>query len=64
MYFIETIAIPEWMTMAEFMECGDRTFYDGEWYFESDKYGNERGPYRHSYLYAIRLVRSNAKVGG
>lgn len=51
---METVPIPEWMTRPEFYEKGDRTFFDGEWYFESDKDGNPKGPFRHPLCYAIR----------
>ena len=50
----ETVALPEWLTKRELQERGDRTFYDGEWYFMPDQDGNEMGPFRHSLLYAIR----------
>ena len=54
--YAESIPIPEWMIRWEFCEKGDRTFFDGEWYFLSDKDGNQKGPYRHPLVYAIRLV--------
>ena len=44
------------MTLSEFREQGDRTFFDGEWFYLSDKDGNPRGPYRHPLLYLIRYV--------
>ena len=53
--YAESIPIPEWMIRWEFCEKGDRTFFDGEWYFLSDKDGNQKGPYRHPLVYAIRL---------
>ncbi|KAI0241794.1 hypothetical protein LSAT2_018750 [Lamellibrachia satsuma] len=51
----ETVALPLWMTKKELQEKGDRTFFDGEWYFTPDQEGNEMGPFRHTLLYAIRI---------
>ena len=50
----ETVALPEWLTKKELQEKGDRTFFDGEWYFVPDQDGNEMGPFRHTLLYAVR----------
>ena len=51
---METVALPEWITDPALSESGDRTFYDGEWYFIPDQDGNDKGPYRYTLLYAIR----------
>ena len=54
--YAETVALPEWLTSSEYSECGERTFHDGEWYFQSDKDGNQRGPFRLPLVYAVRCV--------
>ena len=46
--------MPEWITKPELCEKGERTFFDGEWYFVADQDGNDRGPYRYTLIYAIR----------
>ena len=50
----ETVALPEWLAKRELHERGDRTFYDGEWYFLHDQDGNKIGPFRPSLFYALR----------
>jgi len=52
---VETVGMPEWITKPELCEKGERTFYDGEWYFVPDKDGNERGPYRYTIVYGLRV---------
>ena len=53
-FHVETVPMPEWITKPELCEKGERTFFDGEWYFVADQDGNERGPYRYTLIYAIR----------
>ena len=51
---VETVPVPEWIVDPALFESGERTFYDGEWYFVPDQDGYESGPYRYAILYIIR----------
>ena len=54
--FVETVTVPEWMMNPSFHDYGERTFYDGDWYFVPDQDGYESGPYRYALLNLIRSV--------
>ena len=56
--FVETVTVPEWMMNPSFHDYGERTFYDGDWYFVPDQDGYESGPYRYALLNLIRSVPS------
>ena len=55
-FHVETVSLPDWITNPDMCERGERTFFDGEWYFNQDKDGNDIGPYRYTLVYAIRSV--------
>ena len=60
--FVETVTVPEWMMNPSFHDYGERTFYDGDWYFVPDQDGYESGPYRYALLKLIRSVPSQQIV--
>ena len=55
-FHIESVAFPEWITNPDMCERGERTFFDGEWYFNQDRDGNDVGPYRYLMVYGVRCV--------
>ena len=56
--YVETVPLPQWLLDPEMDECGERTFFDGDWFFISDQDGFESGPFRYTIIYVIRFAFS------
>ena len=56
--YVETVPLPQWLLDPEMDECGERTFFDGDWFFVSDQDGFESGPFRYTIIYVIRFAFS------